>query len=205
MDVGCIVLAGGRGLRLGRDKVLATIGGRSLLQQTISHVGRICKEVIVVTAGKRDLPCAADHLRLRQVADVFPGKGPLGGIYTGLVASGFSHNLVVASDMPFLNEALLRYMINLSDGFDAVVPRVDELVEPLHAVYSKECIAPIEAMIKQDQLGVNGLLGLVRVRYVDAEEIDQFDPQHLSFFNVNTKADMDRARQLARGMTDDKR
>lgn len=205
MDVGCIILAGGKGVRLGRDKVLETIGSKSLLQEVIARIGPICHDVIIVTSGDRDIPQPVDHGRSRLVADVFPGKGPLGGIYTGLVMSDSPTNLVVACDMPFLNEELLKYMIGVSGGFDVVVPRVGNLLEPLHAVYSKRCIATIEDMLRRERLSASELLGLVKVRYVEAGEIDRFDPQHLSFFNINTRADMDRARELARGMAHDKR
>lgn len=203
MDVGCIVLAGGKSLRLGRDKVLVTIGGQSLLQRVVSHLSTICHEVIIVSASARELPELAGAAGLRQVVDIFPGRGPLGGIYTGLKTSGHRHNLVVASDMPFLNEALLKYMVAQAEGFDAVIPKVGEYVEPLHAVYSTECLSPMEDMIRQDRLSVHRLLGMVRVRYVTAEEIDRFDPAHLSFFNINTRADMDRARRLAGSRADD--
>jgi molybdopterin-guanine dinucleotide biosynthesis protein A len=78
-----------------------------------------------------------------------------------------------------------------------VVPRLDGLVEPLHAVYSKSCLAPIERLLKQGNMEVRVLFDLVRVRYVESDEIDRFDPEHLSFFNINTEADLERARQIA--------
>jgi molybdopterin-guanine dinucleotide biosynthesis protein A len=106
--------------------------------------------------------------------------------------------------MPFLNQALLRYMIQLSPGFDLVVPRVGDLVEPLHAVYSKSCLAPIEGLLNQGELRVSALFDLVKVRYVEADEIDSFDPKHLSFLNINTKADLAMARQLAKEISGDK-
>ncbi len=206
MDVGGIILAGGKSLRLGHDKVVETIGSKSLLQQVVSRVGLICKDIIIVTDRERDISQVVSRAMLRMTTDIFPGKGPLGGIYAGLVTSDYSYNLVVAGDMPFLNEALLRYMIKLTDSFDIVVPRVGDMVEPLHAVYSKECLATIEGMFRQESLSVNHLLRLVRTRYVDTAEIDRFDPRHLSFFNINTKADMEKARELARGIiNDDKR
>ena len=122
------------------------------------------------------------------------------------MTSDSPYNLVVACDMPFLNQDLLRYMIQLSVDFDLVVPRVNNYVEPLHAVYSRSCLAPIEDMIAQGKLSVNKLLDLVRVKYVEAEEIDRFDPEHLSFFNINTKADMEMAREIIKGNCgDDKR
>ena len=199
METSGIVLAGGKSLRLGFDKVLETVGNRSLLQLVISGVAAFSREVIIVTTSEQTIPRSIDYSRLKVVNDIYPGKGPLGGIYTGLATSTSFYNLVVASDMPFLNQALLRYMIQLSANFDLVVPRVGKLVEPLQAVYTKSCLAPIERMIKQDKLSVSQLFPLVKTRYVEAEEIERFDPKHLSFFNVNTKADLKRARELARG------
>ncbi|MFC1909487.1 molybdenum cofactor guanylyltransferase, partial [Chloroflexota bacterium] len=70
---------------------------------------------------------------------------------------------------------------------------------PLHAVYTKHCLAPMEAMIKQDKLNIFELCDLVKVRYLSAEEINRFDPEHLSFFNVNTVDDLEKARELAGG------
>jgi len=122
----------------------------------------------------------------------------MGGIYTGLATSDSLHNLVVASDMPFLNEALLRYMIELSADFDLVVPRAGNLVEPLHAVYSKNCSDTMVHMIEQGNLSVYQLFRQIKVRYVETEEIDRFDPEHLSFFNINTKDDLKKARELAK-------
>jgi len=197
--VNCIILAGGKGLRLGHNKVFETVGNRSLLEQVISCVSSVCSDVIIVTAPERTVPQLDSQPKLKIVTDIFPGKGPLIGIYTGVAASKSFYNLVVASDMPFLNQTLLRYMIELTSDFDVVVPRLGNLVEPLHAVYSKNCLTPIENMMEQNKLSVYELLDLVKVRYVEAEEIDRLDPQHLSFFNVNTKADLQWARELAGG------
>ena len=69
------------------------------------------------------------------------------------------YSLAVGCDMPFLNRALLSHMINVAPGFDVVIPRVDDMVEPLHAVYSKNCLAPIEGMVARDNLSVHSLLG----------------------------------------------
>ncbi|MFC1981608.1 molybdenum cofactor guanylyltransferase, partial [Chloroflexota bacterium] len=198
LDTSCIILAGGKGLRLGRDKVLETIGHRSLLEQVISCVSLICTDISIVITQERVIPKFTSHLNTRILTDTYPGKGPLAGIHAGLIASNSLYNLVVASDMPFLNQDLLRYMIELATEFDMVVPLVDNLVEPLHAIYSKNCLVPIEDMLKQDNLSVYQLLNSVKVRYVETGEIERFDPEHLSFFNINTKADLDKARGLAK-------
>jgi len=199
LETSCIVLAGGKSLRLGYDKVLEIIGNTSLLERVISRVSLLSSEVIIVTANEQTNLELVDYPKLRILCDIYPGKVPIGGIYTGLATSTSLYNLVVASDMPFLNHNLLHYMIQLSANFDLVVPRVGNLVEPLHAVYTKRCLASIEQMIKQDKLSVNQLFQLVKTRYVETEEIERFDPKHLSFFNINTKADLKRARELVRG------
>ena len=136
------------------------------------------------------------HLQARLVGDVYPGTGALGGIYSGLKAARAEYSLVAACDMPFLDLRLLRYMMLLSPGQDAVIPRVGELTEPLHAIYSRRCLLPIERVLSAGGLRIMDFFGDVRVRYVEQREIDLFDPQHLSFFNINTYADLERARDL---------
>ena len=198
MNISCIVLAGGKGLRLGRDKTVEAVGNTSLLERVVSNLSLFNSDIIIVTAVKQFLPQFIDYPKLRLVADIYPGKGALGGVYTGLATSDSFYNLVVACDMPFLNRDLLRYMVQLADGFDLVMPRLGNLVEPLHAVYSKGCLTSMENLLKQGNLKVSDLLALVKVRYVEAEEINQLDPKHLSFFNINTETDLETAQELAR-------
>ena len=186
-------------MRLGHDKILENVGNKSLLEQVISRIESLSREIIIVTAEERNFPQLVYQPKLKVVSDILPGKGSLGGIYTGLVAADSFYNLVIACDMPFLNQALLSYMIEVSDGFDFVIPRINSLFEPLHAIYSKNCVAPIEFILKQGRKVIIELFDFVKVRYVEAEEIDRFDPQPLSFFNINTKKDLELARRIARG------
>ena len=195
-NISCIVLAGGKGLRFGQDKALEIIGNRSLLERVVFHLSLLNSDILLVTAPNQSYPQLGGYPGLRVVTDIYVNKGPLGGIYTGLKASDSFYNLVVACDMPFLNQALLRYMLQISAGFDLVVPRLGDMVEPLHAVYSRACLAPIESLLQQGNLSVIQLFTLVKLRYVDAEEINRFDPKHLSFFNINSQADLDKARGI---------
>ena len=197
MEISCVVLAGGKGLRLGRDKTSETINGTSLLERVISQLSFFNSDIVIVGAKRQSFPRLAAQSRFRIVTDTYPGKGPLVGIYTGLTVSDSFYSLVVACDMPFLKRDLLQYMMQGAADFDVVVPRLGNMVEPLHAIYTKNCLAPAERLLKQDNLSVYELFPLVKVRYVEAEEIDRFDPQHLSFFNINTQADLETARKLA--------
>ncbi len=197
MDISGIILAGGRSLRLGHDKVLEKIGDKSLLERVVSHIDSFSKNIIIVTAHERTFAPLAKNPKVKTVCDILPGQGSLGGIFTGLEASRSFYNLVVAADMPFLNEPLLHYMIEKAEGYDFVLPRVDGLFEPLHAIYSRNCIAPIKTILGQGKKMIIELFNYVKVRYIETEEVERFDPEHLSFFNINTKEDLALARQIA--------
>jgi molybdopterin-guanine dinucleotide biosynthesis protein A len=196
LDISCIVLAGGKGLRLGRYKALVEVDGESLLQRVVSRLSFLDSDIIIVIGKGSKPPKLTDYTKLRIVTDAYAGKGPLVGIYTGLLASDSFYNLVVACDMPFLNQALIRYMLGISSGFDLVIPRVGEMVEPLHAVYSKDCLTAMSRLIEEGNFKIDRFFSLVKARYVEAEEIERFDPEHLSFFNINSEADLKQAREL---------
>ena len=199
MEISGIVLAGGKSSRLGHDKVLEKIGDTTLLERVVSHINPFSKSIIIVTANERTFAPLAKHPKVKIVSDILPGQGSLGGIYTGLVKSSSFYNLVVAADMPFLNGRLLRYMIEKAEGYDFVLPRVNGLFEPLHAVYSMNCVEPIKKIFEQGKKVIIELFNYVKVRYIETEEVERIDPKHLSFFNINTKEDLEVARQIAGG------
>jgi molybdenum cofactor guanylyltransferase len=198
LDATCIILAGGKSLRLGRNKVVEKIGGQSLLERAIANLEPLDCEIVVVTGADSVLPELRGHPEVRVVKDIYPQKGSQGGVYTGLVTSRSFHNLVIGCDMPFLNTSLIKYLLELAYGFDVVVPRLENgIFEPLHAVYSQNCIVPLELLIKQDKLKILDLYEMVTVRYVVKSEIERFDPEQRSFFNINTESDLKSGRELA--------
>jgi len=196
MKVASIVLAGGKNLRLGRSKALESIGGKSLIECVVERLRPPTNQLLIVTSREQlDLPLIHGA---EVLVDLYPGKGPIGGIYTGLLASRSSHSIVVACDMPFLNTELLRYMIELTGDFDAVVPTLQEgMVEPLHVIYSRNCLGSMKARLERNQLGLVPFLKIIRVRYVERAECQKLDPQLLSFFNINYQSVLDRAIELA--------
>ncbi len=199
MTITSIILAGGLSSRLGREKLAEVIAGKSLIERAISSLSSLSHEILIVISQKqaRSSLSLYTYPEAKTVVDLYPEKGSLVGIYTGLVHSTNFLNLAVACDMPFLNPDLLRYMINISPGFDVIVPRVDGWMEPLHAVYSKNCAEPMKNRIEQGNFKISGFFDSMKVRYVEKEEIDRFDPERLSFLNINTEADLKKARILA--------
>lgn len=187
-----VVLAGGESSRLGMDKAFLEVRGQLLIERIIDRLRQLSEEVIIV-ANEVD---RYEEFEAIAVSDVYPGKGSLGGVYSGVKGATNSHSLVVACDMPFLNTSLLRYMQALAASHDVVIPRVDQQTEALHAIYSKDCLPFIERQLRKEDLRIIHFFPRVRVRYVEREEIETFDPQHLSFFNINTEADLEKAREI---------
>lgn len=185
---------------MGTDKAFLYIHGRTLLEQVIARLGGAFREVLVVTSQlgrERIKEYKLEFSReVSLITDLYPGKGSLGGVYSGLAVSPAVHNLVVACDMPFLNAGLLAYMANQAPSFDVVIPRTAGVLEPLHAIYSKNCLSPMKRLLDDDHLKIIDLFSDVRVRYIEDEEIAPFDPHGLSFFNINTAADFLRAQEL---------
>jgi molybdopterin-guanine dinucleotide biosynthesis protein A len=195
-DVTSIILAGGKNLRLGRNKAFEVIRGKTIIDRVFERLEPISSQVVVVTSWKQfdiELELDADVL-----ADIYPEMGPLGGIYTGLTASTSDVNIVAACDMPFINTKLIEYMVELLADYDAVVPRlVNKMIEPLHAVYSKNCLSRIDARLGAKKLSIHAFLDEVNVRYLEEKESRRIDPEHISFFNINYQTDLDKAVRMA--------
>ncbi|MFC2038553.1 molybdenum cofactor guanylyltransferase [Chloroflexota bacterium] len=196
MKVTSIILAGGKNRRLGRNKALEVFEGTTLIERVVKRLSPLSGQTLVITAMKReDLP-PLDGVEL--VPDIKAGLGPLGGIYSGLVASSLPYSIVVACDMPFLNTELLRHMIELIGDYDAVVPRLENgMVEPLHAVYARKSLEVLKSQLDDNSLKVHVLLEKLNVRYLEREESSRIDPRLLSFFNINRQSDLDQAVSLA--------
>lgn len=130
--------------------------------------------------------------------DCLPGKGALGGLNTAVFHSAFPQTFCIVCDMPFPNSAVITYLRDLGPEFDAVVPRTADGYQPLHAVYSKACLAPMEALIRADRLKIDRLFPSVRLRTVEEQELLIMDPLLLAFVNVNTREELEVAARLAR-------
>ena len=191
-----IILAGGKSSRLGQNKALQIIDGKSLIQWVVDRIAILSTEIIIATAHGEAIPCSS-AVEIKTVSDIYPGKGPLVGIYSGLIASSSSRAIVVGCDTPFLSISLLEYITQTCSTFDVIVPRIKNKLEPLCAVYSKNCSGSIQGLLEQDELRIRKLFSMVKVKYVEEDEINRFDPEHLGFFNINSQDDLERARKLA--------
>ena len=197
IDVTAVILAGGMSRRLGRNKALEPFQGETLIRRVIRRMSQVASNIVVV---------ANDHERVAEldlpdgvtpVIDEYPGKGSLGGIYTGLSAAPTDWAVFCACDMPFPSPGLYRALLSNRAAHDAVVPVVEGRPEPIHAAYSRACLEPIRAKIAADRLKISGFFDDVSVHYFTEDRVRQIDPDLLSFFNINTQRDLEKANQIA--------
>ncbi|MFQ5915847.1 MAG: molybdenum cofactor guanylyltransferase [Nitrospinota bacterium] len=195
-DVTGLILAGGKSRRMGRDKARLKVDGVPLLERVAGVFRRLFTRNILVAND----PKLYTELGFPVYADVFPNRGALVGIYTGLLKAETPYVFCASCDMPFLNEPLIRFLVDLRAGLDLVLPFSEHGREPLHAVYGKGCLEPMERLIAEDRLTIIEVLSHVRARKVNPEEMAALDPKFLSFMNCNTPEDLEAAAALAREM-----
>jgi molybdopterin-guanine dinucleotide biosynthesis protein A len=193
-----IVLAGGASRRMGAEKAFLRIDGLPLIQRVLQRLKStgIFEDLVVVTNHPRRF----SRLGVRVVKDKLRDKGPLGGIYTGLLCSGSLYNFFVGCDMPFLNTRLIKFMVDKLPQCDIFTPKTP-LFQTLHTIYSKRCIDPIAQMIGSGDLRIIGLFEKVCVRELSLEIIKGLDPYLLSFFNINTPSDYRTGLRIAKDGT----
>ncbi len=187
------ILAGGQNRRMGTNKALLEIGGKSILERTAVLLQGLFEEVMVIGFDIE----AYSPLGLPVWPDIRPGHGSLGGIHTALSRATHQWVLCVACDMPFLNSAVVTYLLSRTDDrIDAVIPRLAEGWEPLCAVYSKNILPVIERSLEAGEHKIKKALEGINYRIVESGEVRPFDPRLLTFFNINTPQDLDLARQM---------
>lgn len=190
LDISVIVLAGGASRRMGSNKALLKVGDETLIARVIRHMQPLSDDLVLVS----NTPELYSELPVRHTVDHFVGRGPLGGLHAGLTAARHAWSFVMACDMPLVDHRLVRYMTLLAEGHQAVVPRVDDRAEPLHALYHKTALPAIQERLEAADLRVISFLPAISVRYVDPPELAIFDPEGRSFSNANTPEEWERLR-----------
>ena len=176
-----VILAGGKSSRYGTNKAFAEMKGTRLIDRVVGIMSAIFPRLIIVT----NTPQEYAYLQIPMFEDIIKGLGPIGGIYTGLSNMSDPAGFFVACDMPFINPELVRHMVRIVHDDDAVVPKVEWKIEPLHALYVKSCLPFIRAAIDAEEYQMVKCYDRMRVRYVEEDEIRGYDPHLKAFFNVN--------------------
>jgi len=190
------ILAGGSSSRMGTNKALLEVGGRSMLCRTANLLRPLVDDLFIVADD--DAPYAG--LGLPIIPDVHPGRGAIGGIHAALRHAAHPLVLCVACDMPHIGPGVIELLLSTArPDDDALVPRIGGWAEPLLAVYGRNAGAGFERAIVAGRLKVMAALEGLRVRFIDEPELRAADANLRSFVNVNTPGELAAARDMAAG------
>ena len=180
-----IILAGGRGTRIGEvNKALLPIGNQSIFEVIINKVSPLFDEIIVV--AKEVEPFLKYSVTV--ISDEYPGCGPISGIHAGLKASIDQYNLVLACDLPLIKVELIDYLLKNASK-DVTIPQIGGYLEPLVAIYAKRILPLVEDFIQKGKFKVVDLFDRLNINIVSESLVRQFDPELVSFVNVNSPID----------------
>jgi molybdopterin-guanine dinucleotide biosynthesis protein A len=179
-----IILIGGKSTRFGRDKVVAPVGDKILIEHVIEVINPLFDEVILIGHKRQDLNT------FTIIEDLRPGCGPLGGIYTALSTSHSPYCFVFAADMPNLNEQFISHMISCANNHDVVLPIWSKGREPLHAIYHKRVLPIVKSLLDANTFKIFNLLNQVNTLTISEDSIRKFGRPEEMFANINTIHDI---------------
>ena len=179
-----IILVGGKSRRMGTNKAFLTLKGKTFLERQIDILTKIFDNVII----SANLPQEYEIFNVPVIVDIYPEKGPLGGIYTGLINSKSFYTFILACDMPFVEKDLITHLVSYTKSreYDVVIPQNGKQLEPLHAFYSKNCIAPIKNQLENNNLRIVDFFSQVKVKKVDMLSFISLNNHKRSLTNLNT-------------------
>jgi molybdopterin-guanine dinucleotide biosynthesis protein A len=189
-----IILSGGENKRFkGKNKSFNKIGGRTIIDRIYGIFDEIFDDIILVTND----PTAYLGRDCTIVTDIYPFRSSLTGIHAGLFYSRHPFAFFAACDTPFLKESVvLRILCAIEEKYDVILPETSSGLEPLCAAYSKRSLVHITRNLENQTLKIQSFFNKIRLKKIPEEIIRESDPELLSFFNINTPADLEKAEQI---------
>ena len=185
-EICAVILAGGKSRRMGFNKALLNVGGRPLIRVLIDRLLPLTSQILISSNDDSNY----QFLNLPIIPDYYREQGPLAGLHAAMTRHVSQLYIVLACDLPNLQESLLRHLLSVVEGFDAAIPRSqDGLAHPLCAVYRRTCLPVVENAL---QRGANTVIetfldNSLRIRWVDPDE-GRFKDTDLA--NLNTPEDL---------------
>lgn len=182
-----IILAGGENRRLPFIKSMVTVDGIPVIERILEVHKRLFEKIIIST----NMPEMYFRYGLSMAGDIVNERGPLTGILSAMMSHEDESFFVMASDMPFPNESLIRYIISVDCGADAVIPVYQGEPQPLLGIYNRRLIRQMYSSIAQKKKSMRRFVSEIDTHFID-EEIKNIDPEGRSFININTINDLNK-------------
>lgn len=184
-EVTAVVLAGGGSTRMGKNKALLNLGNRTMIERIVEPLKNIFKDITVVTNNPEEYNMLKGVQLIGDCIEI-EEKNSLVGLYSGLKASCTSHVFVIACDMPFINNELIKSMINIIGTEDVLIPFVGGHYQPLHAIYKKTCLPEFEKLLEIKCYKIADAFLSLNINKINEQYIRNLDPTMSCFENINT-------------------
>jgi molybdopterin-guanine dinucleotide biosynthesis protein A len=185
-DVAGVILAGGKSSRFGSNKALAALQGKPMISHAVETLETLFTEHLLVTNSPEEYVFTGWN----TTRDIYPGAGPLAGIHAALAQVKSDRIFVAGCDMPFLNPAVIRFICTQYKDADVVIPETENGLEPLHALYHKNCLVPVAADLQAGQRRLQHFFSRIKTVIIPWQEIAAVDPNQASFRNINYQHDL---------------
>ena len=195
-DITGIILSGGKSKRMGVNKSLLKIGNKSLIEIIHEIIVDLFEEIILSTNESQ----LYEFLKLKSYKDIYPNKGPLSGIHSGLINSKTDKNFVVSCDMPFMTSEMIEYLVDYKCNKPIVVAKADGFIQQLCGLYDKSCLPIIKKILSEDSESENRnvqqqkrgckvleLINKAGAEIINAETLPFYNKD--LFFNMNSTDD----------------
>lgn len=194
MGTTAIILAGGQSSRMGTNKALLQLKGKTVIEGMVERLENIVDDILIVTNTFEDYA----FLHLPMIEDKRKGKGPLAGMEAGLAATQTERNLIVACDMPFISVELGQYLLSCLGEYQAAVPEISGQLHPLFAAYRKDVNEAVTQSIEENQLRIRHFLHNIHVKIVSKELLQslEIDHEELYLFNMNSPDEYHKASNM---------
>lgn len=196
MSCSALILAGGRGSRLGfREKALIDINGKPLIAFVIESLEKVVDEIIISVRDEAQGELLKKiYPNMQYAYDVYENTGPLAGILSGLSVCIYEYCFIAACDMPFINEKVVNFLFSKCKGYDAAIPRRGNgFLEPLHSVYDRRAMmSETKKSLENSETTILAPISRLHVNYVPFEKISKIDHDLTTFMNINTCDDIEK-------------
>lgn len=199
-DITGIILSGGKSVRMGKNKSFLEIGGKSIIERTVSLMKQNYENVILITNS----PLEYEFLKIPLFEDIVKGRGPLSGIHAGLMNSATEKNFIISCDMPLVDSSIIKYIVEYPSEELITITRADGFIQQLCGLYSKKVIPFIEKIFSESEYELIRddnqknrkceVLSLVKLAGGKIIEIEKEFTGYKkdSFININKKEDYEK-------------
>lgn len=185
MQPSILILAGGKSTRMkGKDKANLKFHGETFLEGLYERLKPYSSQIMISEGKLTKREYEGELTKAEFVRDIYEDRGPLGGLYAGMCESEGEYLAAVACDMPYFDSKVIKYLMTFDqEEYDAIVPTIEERIQPLAGIYKKRLLPNIKEQLEEGDNTMKHFLKTIRVRYVEVGEKEELVKM---LRNVNT-------------------